>query len=120
MSTQPEMTMDKPRPNVLRLVAHMLAADFNSRSRFYSQWQAYQDQPNPKDTVAGRWVGEWISSNSGHRGELKCVLTPVSSSVYRAHFYATFSKLFRVGYQTDLKVDTSNGRACLKGEEDLG
>jgi hypothetical protein len=108
------------RPNPLRLVSHMLAALFNSRSAFLQQWRRYEPSIEKPDGIAGRWVGEWVSESNGHHGELKCVLAPVSAGVYRAYFYATFSRFFRVGYATDLKAESTNGRVCLKGEEDLG
>ena len=97
----------------------MLAAVFNSRTAFYQQWNRYESQP-PADAISGRWIGEWISDQSGHKGDLKCVMAPIDHDTYRAHFYATFSKFFRVGYATDLKLEKSDGKALLKGEEDLG
>jgi hypothetical protein len=111
--------MNKPRPNVLRLISHMLAAVFNSRSAFQREWQRYEGLP-ANGTIEGRWGGEWVSSQSGHRGDLKCVLTPSSPDVYHAFFYATFSRFFRVGYATDLKAQQASDRVYLKGEEDLG
>jgi hypothetical protein len=112
--------MNKPRSNVFRLISHMLAAVFNSRSAFQHEWRRYQTLPNASDGIAGRWVGEWISEHSGHRGELRCVLTPISLELHRAFFYATFSRLFRVGYVTELKAERCGDRTCLRGEEDLG
>lgn len=109
-----------PRPNPLRLASHMLAALFNSRSAFLEQWRRYETLAQPPEGIAGRWVGEWVSESSGHRGELKCVLDPVGAGLYRACFYATYSRFFRVGYATELKAETANGRTYLKGEEDLG
>lgn len=109
----------KQGPGIFRLVSHMLAAVFNSRAAFYREWNGYQ-RPLEGDAIAGRWTGEWISDQSGHRGQLKCVLSPLPSGSYRAHFYASFSKLFSVGYKTELKVERRGDRVLLKGEEDLG
>jgi hypothetical protein len=97
----------------------MLAALFNNRTAFYKEWRHYESAP-PREPPAGRWIGEWISEDSGHRGELKCVLAPGATGVYRALFYATYSKLFRVGYSTDLKVQPGEGVIRLTGEQDLG
>jgi hypothetical protein len=108
------------RPNPLRLFSHMLAAVFNSRSTFLEQWRRFETKAEKQDGIAGRWVGEWVSDSSGHRGELKCVLVPVSSGIYRAYFYAAFSRFFRVGYATELKAELTRDRVNLKGEEDLG
>ena len=112
--------MSVTRRNPLRMLSHALAALFNSRAAFLEQWRRYETLETPPQPVAGRWLGEWISETSGHRGELKCVLAPVSKSVYRAHFYAAFAKLFRVAYATDLNIEQTNGHTLLKGEEDLG
>jgi hypothetical protein len=111
--------MSKQRTSIFRLISHMLAAVFNSRSAFHAQWRRFETEP-ASDGIAGRWIGEWISDRSGHRGELKCVLTPASAEVYRAYFYATFSRLFSVGYVTQLKAERTNGPPRLTGEEDLG
>jgi hypothetical protein len=108
------------RPNPLRLLSHMLAALFNSRAAFWQQWRRYEALGEKPDGIAGRWLGEWVSESSGHQGELKCVLVPVSAGIYRACFYATFSKLFRVAYATELTAESTQGRTRLKAEEDLG
>ena len=112
--------MSKSTSNPVRLVAHMLAAVFNSRAVFHREWARYQIQTAPADSVAGRWIGEWVSDRNGHHGQLRCVLSPVSANLYRACFYATFSLLFRVGYVTELRAERSDSRTFLKGESDLG
>jgi hypothetical protein len=106
--------------NPARLISHMLAALFNSRAAFLEHWRQYEKSNKPPDGLAGRWVGEWICQLSGHHGELKCVLSQISPGVYRAYFYATFSRLFRVGYVTDLSAAQVDGQTRLKGEQDLG
>jgi hypothetical protein len=111
--------MTKSRANPLRLLAHMLAAVFNSRAAFRQEWQR-QDNSTAPDLVTGRWIGEWVSEKSGHRGELRCVLTPEGPDFYRAHFYATFSKLFSVGYVTKFEAARTDGSVHLRGEENLG
>ena len=98
----------------------MLAAVLNSRAAFHREWKHYELSGRRGDAIAGRWCGEWISEQSGHRGELKCVLSPVSPEVYQACFYASFSLVFRVGYMTKLNVNRTNGRILLTGQEDLG
>ena len=116
------MQQDKSasRPNPLRLLSHMLAALFNSRTAFRQQWRQYEVLAEKPDGIAGRWIGEWVSESSGHRGELKCVLAPVSAGIYRAYFYAAFSKLFRVAYATELTAEPTQDRIRLRAEEDLG
>ena len=112
--------MSTARPNPVRMLSHALAALFNSRLAFLEQWRRYESRSVPTQGLSGRWIGEWISDANGHRGELKCVLEPVSPALYRAHFYASFAKIFRVGYATDLKLEESDGLARLRGEADLG
>ena len=111
--------MSKPNPNVFRLLSHALAALFNSRAAFHRQWEQESTLPCA-DPVCGRWAGEWISDQSGHRGELRCVMKPNGSNRYQAHFYATFSKWFRVSYTTELVSQEHDGAVRLKGEENLG
>jgi len=111
--------MSSANQNVFRLVSHMLAAVFNNPSAFHREWNTYRSAV-AEDAVVGRWTGEWISDTSGHRGELKCLLSPAGAGLYRAFFYARYSKLFRVGYTTEMKVERTGGKTLLHGEEDLG
>jgi hypothetical protein len=97
----------------------MLAAVFNSRAAFRKKWEQAMGLPC-SDPVCGRWAGEWVSDQSGHRGELRCVIKPNGPNRYQAHFYATFSKWFKVSYTTELISLQKNGAIQLKGEEDLG
>ena len=105
--------MSKPGPNIFRLVSHSLAAVFNSRAAFHREWEQ-ASALSSADPASGRWAGEWISEQSGHRGELRCVLKPNGSNRYQAHFYATFSKWFRVGYTTELVSQDSDGAIRLR------
>jgi hypothetical protein len=98
----------------------MLAALFNNRSAFRREWRRHESSRTTADSIEGRWGGEWISDLSGHRGELKCVLAPIAPGKYRAFFHASFSKLFRVAYATELNLEQSDGRVSLAGEQDLG
>jgi hypothetical protein len=97
----------------------MLAAVFNSRAAFHQEWEQAAGLPS-SDLVSGRWAGEWVSDQSGHRGELRCVMKPNGPNHYQAHFYATFSKWFRVGYTTELISAQKNSAIQLSGEENLG
>lgn len=47
-------------------------------------------------------------------------MEPNGSNRYQAHFYAAFSKWFRVSYTTELIGQTNNGATRLNGEENLG
>jgi hypothetical protein len=102
------------------MISHMLAALLNSRAAFHREWKRYETQPGQKDAIVGRWQGEWVSEQSGHRGELKCVLSPAAENRYTACFYASYSLIFKVGYVTPLQVQRRDGRTFLEGEADLG
>lgn len=108
------------KSNPFRLLSHMLAAAFNSRAVFHREWQRYPQDSTKHDPVSGRWIGEWISEQSSHHGELKCVLIPEGQNAYRACFYANYSWLFSVGYVTKLDARYADGRTLLQGQEDLG
>ena len=112
--------MTRPRSNPLRLLSHALAAVFNSRATFNREWKRFPASPDPADPAAGRWTGEWISEQTGHRGQLRCVLIPMAPQRFRACFYASFSWLFRVGYVTELNAERNGDRTRLTGQEDLG
>ena len=114
--------MNRPASNPIRLLAHMLAALFNSRAVFHREWKRLENVAGAgaTDPVAGRWLGEWVSEKTGHRGELKCVLNQLAPGVYRAAFHATYSWLFRVGYVTELKAERKEDATSLTGEENLG
>jgi hypothetical protein len=112
--------MKKEGSNVLRLVSHMLAAVFNSRTAFHREWNRCEGLIPPQESLEGRWIGEWVSDLSGHHGGLKCVLAPSGPGSVRAYFHASFSGLFTVGYVTELQTEQTAAATLLKGEEDLG
>jgi hypothetical protein len=100
-------------------------AGCSSFSRDYKKAVAEQ---RPAGTIEGPWTGTW-TSNGGHTGSLKCLLTrnepaqsaPMGSVTYRARFKATFWKIFTAHYDVTLhgKQD-ANGSAHLTGDQDLG
>ena len=111
--------MSERRSNPIRMVSHMLAAVFNSRAAFHREWVEAGARPG-SDPVCGRWTGQWVSEQSGHRGELRCVIKSKGPNRYAAHFYASYSRFFRVGYVTELVSNIKDGEIELSGQEDLG
>ncbi len=104
---------------MFRNISHLLAALFNDRSRFDREWREYRPPAGDKG-IQGRWLGEWISEENGHRGELKCVLTKIATDKYNAHFYAVFAKMLRVCYSVQLHGGQAGEKVELEGEADLG
>lgn len=98
----------------LRLFAPLTAncRDFNAR------WEAAAALN--ADSVSGRWLGEWVSEASGHRGPLRCVLTVVSPALWHLAFRASYSGVFRTCYTTDFNVVQKDGRWSFTGRQDLG
>lgn len=105
--------------NLIRSVAHALAALTSNCVHFRHEWQREEAGASATD-LAGRWQGEWVSEANGHRGQLKCVLTRADAGHYRACFHATYAKLLRVCYCVALAGAEEAGRFRLQGETDLG
>lgn len=85
---------------------------------FQALWDgASHDGP---DEMAGCWEGEWISAASGHRGRLRCVVTPRGPSVWRMSFRGEYAKVFRACYATDFTVSREGQRWTFSGGSDLG
>ena len=100
--------------NLLHLFAPLTA----NCSDFKEQWA---QAANPvAGSVAGRWQGEWISSVSGHRGPLRCVVDPVDPQRWRMAFRAEYGKIFRACYATEFTVVDEGGRWTFSGGSNLG
>ncbi|MCA9136715.1 MAG: hypothetical protein KDB00_08150 [Planctomycetales bacterium] len=52
---------------------------------------------------AGRWVGTWTSSSTGHHGPLRARIRPVDSDTYRALFAGRFAKVVPFVYPAKLE-----------------
>lgn len=89
-------------------------------STFHREWREFEVRKFPESEMTGRWEGGWLSKKNGHRGKLRCVMTPAGDDRYRAHFHATYWKIFRYRYPVELKVETSAGVARFSGSARLG
>jgi len=105
---------------IFRGLSHVLAAVFNNRSAFERAWRTYSPQGNGTPSIHGRWQGEWVSEVSGHHGELKCLLSPITTDQLNAVFLASFLRWLRVGYGVLLEATESGHGFRLKWESDLG
>jgi hypothetical protein len=89
-------------------------------SSFNKEWKAASSLPGSLNSIEGRWTGEWGSDRNGHRGELRCVVSKSSDATYRAHYHATFWKIFWFTYVAKLNGQETNGTVHLRGEANLG
>ncbi len=70
--------------------------------------------------LSGSWSGYWVSDSTGHKGPLRCTLTPVSATSYRADFNGRFFKLIPFRYSVVLDVVQDGDTVTLSGEHVLG
>jgi len=89
-------------------------------SSFHREWRQQEGKTHPAASLAGRWEGGWLSGKNSHRGKLRCVITPQGPDRYRAHFHATYWKVFRYAYPVDLVVESRDGMLRFSGQADLG
>lgn len=106
--------------NFFRSASHLLAAVFNDRSEFEQSWNGYQDSAAGPGAFQGRWRGEWVSTENGHHGELRCLLSDAGPGRFRANFRATYARWLSVAYAVVLNAERDAGGCHLKGEADLG
>lgn len=104
--------------NALRGFGHTLAALSTNCSEFHEAWDASTSAP--PDGIEGRWSGEWVSRENGHRGSLKCLLTRLDSTHVRAQIHATYASFLRVCYTVVLETDQEGKTIRFRGETDLG
>ncbi len=81
----------------------LLTAATTGCSTFNSDWKKARATP-PGDDITGRWEGSWLSGKNGHHGRLRCVVTRLGDDRYRAHYKATYWKIFRIAYAVDMQV----------------
>jgi hypothetical protein len=99
---------------------HLFAPLTANCSDFREHWDRAVDSPDPQ-AVSGRWQGEWVSTASGHRGPLRSVFVAHTADRWQARFHASYSRIFRACYATELFViRVGPDRFTLKGRNDLG
>ncbi len=90
-------------------------------SSFNSDWKKTAGTAISPDTIEGGWEGSWLSAVKGHHGALRCIMTRIDDTQYRARYRATYWKMFRIGYTMAMRVEPQPGRAFkMQGENDLG
>ena len=92
-------------------------------STFNYDWHtAQQKTPPPKD-LQGRWQGVWVSQVTGHKNELRCLVTRTDATTCQARFHAKYRKgLLTVSfnYTVPLKVGKTDDTFNFTGDADLG
>lgn len=103
---------------MIHSLLHKLAPLTANCRDFHQRWEAAAELD--ANGVSGRWEGEWVSTGSGHRGPLRCVLTVVSPGLWRLAFRASYSSIFRACYSSDFTVVQEAGQWRFTGRHDLG
>jgi len=110
-----------PAPAGMVACAAALAMLSSGCSTFHRDWRAATATPPPAKDISGPWEGSWLSDVNGHHGRLRCVVSRLDKGRYRAHYRATYWKIFRFGYTADLQVaQPSSDTFRFRGEADLG
>ena len=100
--------------NIVHLFAPLTA---NCRD-FRSRWDG--SLPLDPEGVSGCWEGEWVSAATGHRGRLRCVVSPVAPALWTMYFRGEYAGGLRACYSTDFTVVQAPGRWTFSGGSDLG
>lgn len=103
----------------LETARHLLAPLRSSCKEFYARWE-HASEPAGPDDMSGRWEGEWISTETGHRGTLRAILDASAPDCWRGWFRGGYAKIFRACYATDLHVARIGDRYTFSGKSDLG
>ncbi|HVY71864.1 MAG TPA: hypothetical protein VHH73_18170 [Verrucomicrobiae bacterium] len=105
---------------MLAMLVLVLALFTGGCSSFHKEWRTAAKQPTPADEMTGRWQGMWHSDENGHQGKLKCVVSRVDDTHYRATYYATYKSILHFGYTASLQVEKKGTEFVFKGDADLG
>jgi hypothetical protein len=104
---------------------HLLAPLATSCRGFHEAWSS-PPSPGAGDPLTGRWEGGWHSDANGFHGPLRAVMTRLDERRWRASFHATFAKVLKACYSTDLMIDqmpdgaVAAASCTFKGASDLG
>ena len=85
-------------------------------STFNRDWKSAAKQPTPPNDIQGRWEGKWLSEVNGHTGKLRCLLSRLDDTQYKARYRATYRKILRFSYDTYVTVERSNESFHFHGD----
>jgi hypothetical protein len=92
-------------------------------STFNYDWHIAQQTASPPNDLQGRWQGVWISQVTGHKNQLRCLVTKLDDTTYQARFHAKYRKgLLTVSfnYTVPLEVVKAGDASKFTGDADLG
>ena len=103
------------------ICALMLGMAATGCSTFNREWKMAATEPRPVNDITGPWEGSWNSDKNGHSGNLRCLLSKIDDTHYRARYKATYRKIMRFGYTLAMNVKHGTDNAYnFQGEADLG
>lgn len=70
--------------------------------------------------LEGRWAGQWVSDVNGHKGRLRCLVTPLEATRYRARFHAKYARVLSFSYTAELTLKQGPEQWNFEGSADLG
>ena len=109
------------RKQVVRGIALAALVVLSGCSTFNRDWKAAAASPAPKDSIAGRWEGKWVSDHNGHNGRLRALIRPLGDGQYEARYHAKYGFIFSFGMEAKLDVKpAANGQWQFSGLENLG
>ncbi|MEM8952838.1 MAG: hypothetical protein AAGD22_01680 [Verrucomicrobiota bacterium] len=87
--------------------------------KFAAEWQNALAQP-PND-IEGAWEGRWISNNSGHQGDLRCLVkkSPDGPNEYDFNYWASWAGIFSGTFPVTYEVLPDRGGYSVQGESNL-
>jgi hypothetical protein len=99
---------------------HLLSPLTTSCRGFHEAWNA-SPSPAAGDPLTGRWEGDWHSDANGFHGPLRAVMTRLDEHRWRATFHATFGKVLKACYATELiGARGPETTVTFRGSSDLG
>lgn len=78
------------------------------------RWSAAGKTPAVTQGIEGRWQGTW-TSDQGHAGGLRCIITPAGDGTYTADFRATWGWIFGFGYRMKIVARATDGELTAGG-----
>ena len=114
-------TASRPRAHGRRLAlaAGVLLAGCSSFDR---DWEALGPYPGEHRDITGRWSGSWSCDETGHSGELRCLVSRLESDLCAMRYRARWGGIFTSEYTVLATVEPDEGGGGYRfgGSKDLG
>ena len=88
---------------------------------FRDSWRQATSTPTPND-ITGAWEGTWKSEQTGHTGNLRCLVTrdTKSPSDHSFHYWASWKHLVSGEFTVNYPVNQRGGKSSFGGRHNLG